>query len=344
MGKYFTPNNINCAIIEKSNDLINMRPDPDYGLTLMQYKFINTILSMLNARLPSYREIKMPIADFCHFLGIEQQRYTYLEPIITKLQDFKIRILSPDGVIDNINLFDRSKIDPTHPPTEVSFYISESAKQFVYEIQKYTIIDPNILFTFDSVYHMRLYELLKQYVKLRENRIFTVPELKELLGLRHDAYAGRWNTFRENIIDPFCEAAVERSDINVSYETRHGARNKVIAIIFKATKKRPLAIEQKRPSINKYGADEYGDFVSDKYALDIRYIAEETHYEFSKTEIDVLINCVYKKGYRTELDIRNFIKNAYSYLLNQEFKKTIRNRVGYLLGILERLESSKTAV
>jgi plasmid replication initiation protein len=185
---------------------------------------------------------------------------------------------------------------------------------------------------------MRLYELLKQYVKLRENRIFTVPELKELLGLRHDAYAGRWNTFRENIIDPFCKAACEHSDINVSYETRHGVRNKVLAIIFKASRKKPLETSQKCLPIMRYTADEYGDFKSVKYNIDIRYIAEATNYEFNKSQIDVLIGCVRKKGYSAELDVRNFIKNAYSYLLNQEYRRTIRNRVGYLMGILERLD------
>jgi plasmid replication initiation protein len=344
MDKYFTPDNIMNSLIEKSNEFINMRPDPEYGLTLMQYKFINTVLAMINARDTKNREIKMPIAEFCRFLGIKQQRYSYLEPTITKLQDFKIRILSPDGIIDNINLFDRSKIDPTHPPTEVSFYISESAKPFVFELTKYTQLNPNILLAFDSVYHMRLYELLKQYVKLREDRILTVTELKELLGLKQDAYSGRWNTFRENIIDPFCKAAVEFSDINVSYETRRGVKNKVISVVFKAQRKKPYAIEQKPHAVKRYGADEYGDFKSVQYHIDIRYIAEETNYEFNKAQLDILIGYVYKKGYRSELDIRNFIKNAYSYLLRQDFKREIRNRVGYLIGILERLDDSKAAV
>jgi plasmid replication initiation protein len=344
MDKFFTPDNIMNSLIEKSNELINMRPDPEYGLTLIQYKFINTILAMINARDTKNREVKMPIAEFCRFLGIAQQRYSYLEPTITKLQDFKIRILTPNGVIDNINLFDRSKIDPTRPPTEVSFYISESAKPFVYELTQYTKLNPNILLAFDSVYHMRLYELLKQYVKLREDRIFTLKELKELLGLRQDAYSGRWNTLREKIIDPFCKAASELSDIDVSYETRSGAKKRVIAVVFKAQRKKPLEIERKPPVIHHYGADEYSDFRSSEYNIDISYIAAETNYEFTKSQLDILIGYVYRKGYRSELDIRNFIKNAYSYLSRQEYTKIIRNRVGYLIAILKRLDEPKEAV
>jgi hypothetical protein len=237
MEKHFTPDSLREAPIEKSNDFINMHPDLDYGLTLTQYKFINTVLAMINPRDDSCRGVHITLANFCRFMGIRQQRYTYLEPLITKLQDFKIRILTPDGIIDNINLFDRSKIDPHHPPSEVSFYISESAKPYVFELTQYTRLSPTILMEFDSVYHMRLYELLKQYVGFRNERFFTVDELKALLGLRQDAYAGRWNTFRENIIDPFCKAACAFSDINVSYATRHGFKKKIAAVIFKIQRK-----------------------------------------------------------------------------------------------------------
>jgi plasmid replication initiation protein len=88
-----------------------------------------------------------------------------------------------------------------------------------------------------GVHIMRLYELLKQYIGFRSERIFTVDELKALLGLRQEAYAGRWNTFRENIIDPFCKAATAFSDISVTYTTRHGFKKKIIAVIFKIQRK-----------------------------------------------------------------------------------------------------------
>jgi coproporphyrinogen III oxidase-like Fe-S oxidoreductase len=69
------------------------------------------------------------------------------------------------------------------------------------------------------------------------NVFLTVDEMKALLGLRQDAYSGRWNTFRENIIDPFCKAACAFSDINVTYTTRHSYKKKIVAVIFKMKRK-----------------------------------------------------------------------------------------------------------
>jgi hypothetical protein len=81
---------------------------------------------------------------------------------------------------------------------------------------------------------------------------------------------------------------------------------------------------------------------SDKYGFDIRYIVETVDCEFSKKELDRLIGCVWNKGYHDEGSIRRLIKSAYEHMEYHGYKKqNIRSRVGYLYGILKRIEMAK---
>jgi plasmid replication initiation protein len=190
---------------------------------------------------------------------------------------------------------------------------------------------------------MRLYELLKQYVGFRNNRIFTLTELKSLLGLRQNAYAGRWNTLRGNIIDPFCRAVNGFSDLDVSYTTLRGMKNKVFSVDFSfKAKSAQQTIETCIAPKLRFTAEEYGEMKSEKYGIDIRYIVETVDSEFSKEELDRLIGCVWNKGYHDEETIRKLIKSGYESMSYQAFKKQdVRSRLGYLYGILSRIDMAK---
>jgi plasmid replication initiation protein len=85
---------------------------------------------------------------------------------------------------------------------------------------------------------LRMYEILKQYEHARE-RVITVVELKELLGIDPEEYP-RFGDFKVSVLDVCQKALEEYTDIKYTFEPtgRKGKGGKILQLKFTITKNR----------------------------------------------------------------------------------------------------------
>ncbi len=82
--------------------------------------------------------------------------------------------------------------------------------------EKFTIYDLSIVTQFQSIYSIRIYQLLKQYLSIGK-RTFEIGELREILGIDKEKYTV-FKDFRRYVIDQAKKELDEKADISFDIE------------------------------------------------------------------------------------------------------------------------------
>ena len=102
----------------------------------------------------------------------------------------------------------------------------------------------------NSVYAVRLYELLKQWQKAKKTPLFKLDIFREQLGVANEEYK-IMSDFKKRVLNIAVDEINEKSDLKVSYEQKKQGR-KIIGFEFKVlTKNKP-----KQPKQDDNGRDE----------------------------------------------------------------------------------------
>jgi plasmid replication initiation protein len=99
--------------------------------------------------------------------------------------------------------------------------------------ERFTSYDLRYISHLTSTYAIRVYEYLKQYVKLRSSIRVTLVDFKEMLELS-DSYM-RFANFKARILVPSVEQINSHTDLRVSWVAIREQRS-VVAIDFRFTK------------------------------------------------------------------------------------------------------------
>lgn len=217
-------------VVAKSNRLIQA----SYKLDLMEQRIL--LFGIMKAR----ESGKTPNELAMGFVTIEarefaekfdiSEKYVYdqLKTAARTLfrRELIIRDIDPETKMERVNqtrwLSTASYIDGAGR-VQIQFpgFISSHILRLDGAYQPYTKYQLEQVGKLNSVYAVRIYELLSQYLSVGE-RAFSINELREILSFSEDEYKSLSN-LKIRVVDPAMEQISERTDLNVHYtHKKHG--------------------------------------------------------------------------------------------------------------------------
>lgn len=217
-------------LVTKSNMLI----EANYKLGAVEQKIILCLASNIQPSDADFKTYTLPIKEFNELLGLKgNHKYTELRQITKELMQkvFEVRInkkviqvawLSYVAYNESEGTID-IRFDPFLRP-----YLLELKREFTsYKLENVVKLK--------SSYAIRIYELLKQYEKLKE-RTFPLTGLRKILGVE-DIYPAYGN-FKQRVLVPAQKELQKKTDINFKIEEIKTGRkvDKVKFVILKGLK------------------------------------------------------------------------------------------------------------
>ena len=334
-------------IVEKRNVLNELRSN---NMTLQELRFFSIYLAKINARDISTRVVTFSRTDFMKIMEIDFMKMNYLKYITTSLLSKIVNIPLETGGYKAFQLFKICTVDKDeNDEWYVKIDAHDEALPLMFEFkEKYFTYELWNALRLKSSNQLRMYELLKQYEKSGE-RIISIEELKELLGLKKSDYP-RFNNFNACVLEVCQEALETYTDIKFTYEPtgKKGKGGKVHNLKFSIFHNKnyvdQLSLED-FINIQDTQTGEIDDntvdtvFTNEKF----EFLAEACNNEFSEAELQVLYNYIIeinsyvlsKNHYEHEIKIYDYLKQKYDELNLRAEQTEIKNRFNYFKKILE---------
>ncbi|WP_075983660.1 replication initiation protein [Bacillus massilinigeriensis] len=225
-------------LVTKSNKLI----EANYKLGIIEQKIILSLASTIQPTDNDFKTYTLPVREFCNLLGLTgAPKYSELKRITKELMQkvFEIRI---DNKVIQVAWLSYVAYNETEGSIDLRFdpflrpYLLELKKEFTsYRLENVVKLK--------SSYAIRLYELLKQYEKIKE-RTFSLSDLRKLLGVE-DIYPAYGN-FKQRVIIPAQKELKKKTDIYFEFEEvkfkRRVEKVKFIILTNKTSKKEELQL------------------------------------------------------------------------------------------------------
>jgi plasmid replication initiation protein len=201
------------SLVVKGNPLIEARFDE---LSSVEYKIIIAALSKIKPSDTILDFISFETKEFCDLLKIQKRgMYKHLKESCNKLIKRTITIEKTQNNWEKFSWLFSIKYESGtirlkfHPYLEpYLLYCKENRIYTKYLLEN--VID------MDRKYSIRIYELTKQYEKIGY-RIFTVNELKQLIGIPLEKYP-KFTFLRKRVLEPSREEVNGLTDINIDFE------------------------------------------------------------------------------------------------------------------------------
>lgn len=218
--------------VKVANEFISAQ----YKLTLLEFKTflaITTVYDQKNIK-DFYNILKFEFQDLAKSIGLNRETgYTKkLESILTQLLDAKIRIQKrydedeekEQWIIGHL----LSSVEAMGDGTVELIFDPKLIKYFAGLTERYTYLEIQTLLSFNSIYSIRIFNLLKQYKP--KKKTFNIEKLKEMLLIK-DKYKN-FSDFKRFVIEPAVKDINEHSTMKVTYETNGTKGKKVTEITF----------------------------------------------------------------------------------------------------------------
>lgn len=168
-------------LVVQSNKLIEAR----YSLTLGEQRLILAMVSMIHPDDADFFDYEISMKNLSELLNIDlKSSYREADKITERLMERILHIQKPNGGLLKIHwvssvLHEDGRIVLSFDP-KLKPYLLRLKSEFT----KYSIV---IAAHFQSIYSIRIYQLLKQYKKIGF-REFRVDDLKKILGIKSNQY------------------------------------------------------------------------------------------------------------------------------------------------------------
>jgi len=217
-------------LVIKSNSLIDMQTD----LSLMQLKVFTKIIlcTVKNPNAEFYRfSMKELLEDFHiqskHHLALKKATAGMIKAVILKNKDGEVQLPLFTKVV-----YDKGVVD---------MYLHSDLKPYILDIkERYTKYFFKSITGLNSMYSMRIYELLKQY-EFRNSRSFELEELRFLLNIWKGKYS-KYTDFKKRVLVSSQKELKEKTDIVFEF-TEFRERRKVVRLDFKIISQHKEIIE-----------------------------------------------------------------------------------------------------
>ncbi len=201
--------------VTKSNRIIEAR----YRLSLLEQRFLLLMASYIQPDDTDFRYYRVKIKELFKVLGLENNKraYQYLKEVVQGLQT-KVLIIkkSIDGKDRDLRVSWVASSEYFDKEGIVEFEFSEKLKPYLLHLQsEFTTYQLKNVIKLKSVYSIRIYELLKQYEKLKK-RVFEVDEIKRILGVekKYELYGD----FKKNVLKVAEKELPEKTDLAFTFK------------------------------------------------------------------------------------------------------------------------------
>ena len=224
-------------LIVKHNKLI----EANYKLTLQEQKLILTLAREITKEDNNFKKCVFTVEKLSDILGLEKKGYySELKEITKSLISRVIQIKEPDGLLQ-VSWLNSAKYYDNKGIVELSF--SNDLKPYLLQLgEHFTKLEFSKIVALNSVYAIRIYELCKQYEKIKE-RTIELKELRKVLGANEEKSYEIYNRFKDKVLKIAKREINEKTDINISFEEIKTGR-KVTAIKFNIEKRTEEYIQE----------------------------------------------------------------------------------------------------
>src|SRR5512132_75554 len=231
------------ALVTKHNKLIQAK----YSLTLQEKRLIYWLISEIKPEDGDFKPYRVAIKELTAFLGLENNNriYQQMAEVTERLMRrvMKIEELESNSLLQ-VAWVSSARYHLGKGCVDISF--DPQLKPYLVQLKnQFTSIELRYAIHLQSVYAMRIYELLKQYRKIGE-RVLPIAELREMLGIEAHKYQ-YINDFRRFVIDIAQREINSKTDIRFDYfELKQG--RKITDIRFVIAANTPAAAPEAVPA------------------------------------------------------------------------------------------------
>lgn len=211
--------------VTKSNDLI----ESTYKLSLQEQRILLIMASKVQPHDETLKTYRFRAKDFIEIIGNKKGTgfYSYLKEIVNGLQT-KVLTIKKDGKQRNYNWVITSIYEDNEGYITLQFH--PNLKDFFLELkEKFTTYQLENVVRLNSVYSIRVYELLKQYERLKKREL-TIQNLRDLLGIEKDKYK-QYGHFKNKVLLVAQNEINKKTDIRFEFNEIKTSR-KVTSIEF----------------------------------------------------------------------------------------------------------------
>ena len=213
-------------LIVKSNNLI----EASYRLTTQEQRVILLVSSMIKADDKDFQEYYIDIKSFMNLIGVTgKSKYEEIKEITKKLRERTIVLKDLEkntetqmGWVSSFTYFNNEGY--------VQIMLDPKLKPFLLNLkERFTQYQRKYVIQLKSFYSIRLYELLKQYEKVKE-RYIELDALRKILGIKPNEYK-LYGNFKNKVLKKAEAELPEKTDLKFKYKEKKQGR-KVVGIYF----------------------------------------------------------------------------------------------------------------
>lgn len=336
-------------LVEKSNVLNEMRVK---SMSMQELRFLSIYLSKINSRDESSREVAFPLDEFKKIMDLGRLNLNQIENTFDGLLQKIVKLPFEDEKqigFSKIQLFKKCKLLKDKDTGEYIVIISahDEVLPYMFDLQgKYFKYKLWNCLRLKSTNQIRLYEILKQYEKIK-TRTIPISDLKELLGLRQDEYS-IWQNFKVRVLESCKNSLKQYTDIYFDYEpVKKGRKFFAVKFIIHQNKNfndqlklnqfiNPSLIEENEIE-NK---DDSSEIISTVKSNQMQLLSEATNNEFNDIEMEVIFHTISTFAIKEvmgsiELGRYHFLALKYAELNKRASVDSISNRFAYFLKMIQ---------
>ena len=211
--------------VTKSNELI----ESTYKLSLQEQRILLVMASKVQPSDETLKTYRFRARDFIEIIGNSKKTgfYSYLREIVNGLQT-KVLTIKKDGKQRNYSWVITSIYEDNEGYITLQFH--PELKGFFLELKdKFTSYQLENVVRLNSVYSIRIYELLKQYERIRKRKL-TLMELRTFLGIEPTKYK-QYGHLKSKVLLVAQKEVNNNTDINFEFNEIKTGR-KVTSIEF----------------------------------------------------------------------------------------------------------------
>ncbi|MCX7096304.1 MAG: replication initiation protein [Methylococcales bacterium] len=205
-------------IVTQSNKLVEAR----YNLPLSEQRLILTMIARIQPDDEDFKEYRINVKEFADFLGVDNNSaYREFDKITTAIMTRVLILEESDGPL-KVGWVSSAKYIVSEGAVLLCF--DPKLKPYLLKLKgNFTSSKLEMLLSFKSQYTTRMYNLLKQYEKLKEREI-KLDLLREILGIRKDQYS-LYSNFKKDILESTQRELKSKADLYFEFEEiKYGRR------------------------------------------------------------------------------------------------------------------------
>lgn len=321
-------------LVVKHNKLIEAKGKMEF--TLLEQKMLLALVSEITLEDDDLNTYQINIRKFLGLSGhrsIGGKDYKNVHNIAENLMEKVIRIKEDDGSTLSVAFLSSAKTTEKNDYVELSF--DKNLKPYLINLkEQFTKYQLENILKLNSGYSIRIYELLKQYEKIRKRK-FEIDTLKEFLGIGNKYE--RFYDFERFVLKVSMKEINKHTDIDIDYDKiKRGRRITHIAFSI-----RPSVRDKDAEVLDVlYDDEEYKSIVKNMNLSDKKLNRKQIFklYEIACIKTDHLDNVNVYDYVKLNVDYTNKQKpsNYFAYL-----KKALQDDFSGAISILKLLDKKE---